>query len=175
MAISRDKKTEIVADLNSLLDTAKLSVFAYYDGINVAQAQELRKLAKAQGTKIRVVKNRLVKVALSQSEKYKDMETTSLNGQLLYAFSDQDEVTSAQTLYNFAKANPDLKIAGGFNQSAILLSSDQVKVIAQLPNEEQLKGQIVKVLAAPITGVINVLSANIKGLINVLNARVQAE
>lgn len=176
MAISRDKKSRIVADISSLLDGNKMSVFAYYDGINVAQAQELRKLAKEHDVKIRVVKNRLVKVALSNSETYKNTDVSSLTGQLLYAFSNSDEVSPAQTLYNFSISNPDLKIAGGFDENGVLMSADQVVELAKLPTKEQLYGLLVGTIAAPISGMVSVLRGNISSLINVINAKAaQAE
>ena len=63
MAISKAKKDTLVADLTALLSEAKLTAYARYQGLTVADLQELRKAAREAGVKIKVVKNRLVKVA----------------------------------------------------------------------------------------------------------------
>ena len=58
MAITKDKKNELVADLTELLSNAKATVFAKYQGLTVAELQELRKVAREKGVKIKIVKNR---------------------------------------------------------------------------------------------------------------------
>ena len=52
MAISKDKKQQLVADLNELLSDAKMTVFAKYQGLTVAEMQELRKAARENNVKI---------------------------------------------------------------------------------------------------------------------------
>lgn len=64
MAISRDKKQTLVAELTELLKDAKGTAFARYQTLTVADLQELRKAAREAGVTIKVVKNRLVRVAL---------------------------------------------------------------------------------------------------------------
>ena len=54
------------------------------------------------------------------------------------------------------------------------MSVEDVKALASLPSKEQLKGQLVGLFAAPLSGFVNVLSGNIRGILNVLNARVQS-
>src|SRR5687767_11966406 len=102
MAISRDKKETLVAELADLFADAKGAVGATYTGLSVADMQELRGQAREQGVVIKVVKNRLVRVALSQNDKFKAADTALLGGQLVYAFSSDDEVAPAQTLAKFA-------------------------------------------------------------------------
>ena len=103
MAITRDKKQALVADFSELLAVSKMTVVAQYKGLSVAELQELRAAARAKGVVIRVIKNRLVRVALSENDTYKDADTSALVGQLLYATSDSDEVAPAQVLNDFAK------------------------------------------------------------------------
>ena len=59
MAISRDKKQTLVAELTELLKDAKGTAFARYQTLTVADLQELRKAAREAGVTIKVVKNRL--------------------------------------------------------------------------------------------------------------------
>ena len=87
MAISKAKKDTLVADLTALLQDAKLTAFARYQGLTVAELQDLRKAAREAGVKIKVVKNRLVRVAMNEIAVYQDTDTTNLVGQLIYAIS----------------------------------------------------------------------------------------
>ena len=85
MALTRDKKNQLVADLSDALKDAKMTAFAEYKGLTVADLQELRKEAREAGVVIKVVKNRLVRVALKEIKEYKDTDTSALKGQLVYA------------------------------------------------------------------------------------------
>ena len=87
MAITKAKKDTLVADLTTLLNDAKLTAYARYQGLTVAELQELRKAAREAGVKIKVVKNRLVRVAMKEIGVYQDTDTTGLVGQLVYAIS----------------------------------------------------------------------------------------
>jgi len=51
------------------------------------------------------------------------------------------------------------------------LAAEDVKVLAALPSKEQLRGQLVGTIAAPLSGFVNVLAGNVRGVLNVLSAR----
>jgi large subunit ribosomal protein L10 len=170
MAISKDKKSTLVADLTELMNNSKMTVYARYQGLTVAELQELRKKARENGVKIKVVKNRLVRVAMNSVAVYKDTDTTGLVGQLLYAISDTDEVAPAKVLAEFAKTHDILQIAGGFNDSGAALSDAEVKALASLPSKNELIAQVVAQLLSPlndsISGVANGISEIVSGLEN---------
>lgn len=171
MAISRDKKQTLVAELTDLLTQAKGTAFAQYAGLSVADVQALRKAAREAGVVIKVVKNRLVRVSLSQIDAYKDTDTSTLTGQLVYAFSDADEVAPAQVLNNFAKANPALQLAGGISGEGVLLSADDAKALAGLPSKNQLIAEVVAQLLSPVHDTVNALSGNLHALLDGIEAK----
>ncbi len=170
MAISKDKKNELVADLTELLTGAKTTVYAKYQGLTVAELQELRKAAREAGVKIKVVKNRLVRVAMGQIAVYKDTDTTGLTGQLLYAVSDEDEVAPAKVLANFAKDHDALCLMGGFGDTGNNLSEDDVKALAAMPSKNELIAQVVAQLLSPVTDSISGLSGGLSGIVSGLEA-----
>ena len=170
MAISKDKKNELVADLTELLSSAKATVYAKYQGLTVAELQELRKLARENGVKIKVVKNRLVRVAMGQIAVYKDTDTTGLTGQLLYAVSDSDEVAPAKVLAEFAKTHDALDLVGGFSDLGKALSSDEVKTLAAMPTKNELIAQVVAQLLSPVTDSVSALSGGLSGIVSGLEA-----
>lgn len=171
MAISRDKKQTLVAELTNLLENAKGTAFAQYAGLTVADIQALRKLARESGVTIKVVKNRLVQVSLSQVATYKDTDTSALKGQLIYAISTEDEVASAQVLNNFAKDYPSLQLIGGLSGEGTLLNADEVKALAGLPSKNQLIAEVVSQLLSPVHDTVNALSGNLHGLLDGIEAK----
>ena len=174
MAISRDKKQTVVGELSELLGNAKMTAFAAYEGLTVADLQELRRAAREAGVTIKVVKNRLVRVALQQSDKLKNVDTSTLKGQLIYALSLEDEVAPAQALANFAKTHEALKLAGAISAEGNLLSEAEVKALATLPSKNDLIAQVMATLVSPVNDVMNGLSGNLHALLDGIEAKANA-
>ncbi|MDB5160857.1 MAG: rplJ [Candidatus Saccharibacteria bacterium] len=171
MALSREKKNEVVADTASLLASSKLTVLAKYQGTPVKSLQQLRRDARGSGTQVRVIKNRLFRLVLDNDQRFASADKDLLVGQLLYAFNAEDEVAPAQSLANFAKLEPQIEFVGALTADGQLLSADDVKALAALPSKDQLRGMLVGTIAAPLSGFANVLAGNVRGVLNVLNAR----
>lgn len=166
MAISKDKKQALVSELAELFASAKGTAVAAYQGISVADLQELRKNARAQGIVIKVVKNRLVRVSMSENNTYKAADTSALVGQLLYAFSDSDEVAPAKVLDEFAKTHPALELVAGFSGEGLALAQAEVKALAGLPSKNQLIAEVVAQLLSPVHDITNGLSGNLHALLD---------
>lgn len=150
MALSRDKKNQLVAELGEALKNAKMTAFAEYKGLTVTDLQELRKNAREAGVSIKVVKNRLVRVAMQEVENLKESDTSALKGQLVYAISTEDEIAAAQVLGKFAKNHPDLKLVGAFADNGDVMDTETVTTLSELPSKDQLIGQIVETLLSPV-------------------------
>ena len=168
MAITRDKKNTLVAELAELFAGAKGSVGAAYTGLNVADMQQLRSAARAENVRIIVAKNRLVRVALEADSKFKAADTSLLSGQLVYAFSSVDEVAPAQVLAKFAKSHPALKLVIGFDGTGDILDTATITALATLPTKGQLRGQLVSVIAGPLSGFLNVANGAQRGFTQAL-------
>ena len=166
MAISKDKKQALVAELRELLAGAKATAVAQYQGISVAELQELRSSARQAGVTIKVVKNRLVRVAMSESDVYKTSDTSALVGQLLYAVSSDDEVMPAKVLNDFAKTHPALQLVAGFSGEGLVQDVADVTALASLPSKNQLIAETVAQLLSPIHDVTNALSGNLHALLD---------
>lgn len=174
MALTKDKKVEILDQLGGLLGSSKLTVMAHYTGTSVKAMQELRSTAKESNTRVMVLKNRLFKMALLSNDALKDVDTGEIKGQLLYAFNAEDEVAPAQVLAAFAKTQDQIKFVGAVNAQGVFLSAEDVKALAALPGKDQLRAQLVGTLAAPLSSFVNVTAGNLRGLINVLNAHAES-
>jgi large subunit ribosomal protein L10 len=171
MAISRDKKQALVTELSDILGSSKMIVAVKYDGTSVADLQELRRTAREAGVSVKVVKNRLLRVAMQDSKTHKDTDTSLLTAQLLYAYSTEDEVAPAQVISNFAKTHPTIDLVAGFDNTGTTLGTADVKALAGLPSKEQLIAQVVAQLLSPVHDVTNALSGNLHALLDGVEAK----
>lgn len=171
MALTKDKKNEVVSEVKSLLNSSKMTVVAKYQGTTVKALQQLRRDARDNGTKVKVVKNRLVIQALKATDSLKDVDVSSLEGMLLYAFNGEDEVAAAQVLNTFAKANPTLEFVGAISPEGVFVSSEDVKALANLPGKNQLIAEVVAQLLSPVHDVTNALSGNLHALLDGIEAK----
>ena len=171
MALTKIQKQEVVGEVADLLSASKMTVVAKYEGTGVKALQALRRDAKANGTKVKVIKNRLVIQAIKATDGFKDTDTSALQGMLLYAFNSEDEVASAQSLHNFAKLNPTLQFIGAINAEGQFIDAESVKALAILPGKNQLIAGLINTLNAPVQGVLSGLNGNLHGLLQGLEAK----
>jgi large subunit ribosomal protein L10 len=170
MALSKEQKTAVVADLTELLSGSKMTVVAEYKGMTVKSMQSLRKEAKGSGTAVKVVKNRLVKQALGDVDTLKGVDVAALNGQLLYAFNDADEVAPAKALSDFAKKEPALQFVGAITAEGAFISAADVKALASLPSKNQLIAGVLNTLQSPVRNTMSVLTGNLHGYLQAIEA-----
>jgi len=174
MALTKQEKSDVIAEVSELLQASKMTVVAKYQGTTVKALQGLRRQSRDNGTKVKVVKNRLVIQALKATDALKDVETSELQGMLLYAFNTEDEVAPAQILAQFAKANPTIEFVGAISAEGKFLNADEVKALATLPGKNQLIAEVVAQLLSPVHDSVNALSGNLHALLDGVEAKATA-
>jgi large subunit ribosomal protein L10 len=171
MALTKQAKLKLVDEVSQLLADSRLTVVAKYQGTTVKALQGLRRDARGNGTKVKVVKNRLVIKAIQANDGLKDVDTSLLNGMLLYAFNSEDEVAPAQSLHTFAKTNPTLEFVGAITADGKFMSADDVKALATLPSKPELIAQVIATLQSPLNDITNGLAGNLHGLLDAVAAK----
>jgi len=166
MPKSRQQKEATLTSLSDGLKTAKAAVFANFQGLTVAQADELRNLCRKEGVKVLVAKKTLLKKAFG--ELGFDADPKVFKGGVATFFGATDEVAPARIVNDFAKKNEIVAIFGG-TLDGNYIDAMFVKNLASLPSKQQLLGQLVGTLNAPVSGFVNVLAGNLRGLVSVLN------
>jgi large subunit ribosomal protein L10 len=175
MALTKQEKEDVVRDVAELLTSAKMTVVAKYQGTGVKAMQQLRRDARDNGTRVQVIKNRLVMKALQASDALKGVDTSGLTGMLLYAFNDADEVAPAKSLAEFAKNNPAFEFVGGITPEGKFVDAEEVKALAAMPSRDEMIAQVIAVLNSPVNGIVSGLSGNLHALLDGLSARAAAE
>lgn len=171
MALNKEQKNEVVSEIAELLSNSKMTVVAKYQGTTVKALQTLRKQARDNGTKVKVVKNRLVIKAVQQNDSLKAADTSALEGMLLYAFNAEDEVAPAKVLADFSKTNPSVEFVGAITPEGTFASADEVKALAALPGKNELIAQVIATLNSPVNDVMSGLSGNLHALLDGVEAK----
>ena len=171
--MNREQKAERVAEIATAIKESEAVFAVDYRGISVPQAAELRTKLIEAGARFSVVKNTLTERAADDADAatLKDY----LEGPTAFTFvsPDGDVALAAKALSQFRKANDVLEFKGGL-MSGEVLTIEQIEAIAKLPAVEVLHGQMVGVLASPITGLVRGLNQLIAGLAIALG-QIQAE
>jgi len=167
MPKTKQQKQQILTQLADNTNKQQAMVFVDYKGLKVGDMVNLRKQLKQAGSRLVVARKTLLAHALK--EKGIEPDLKNMEGQVGAIFAFQDPVAPMQTVHTFGKTNENLRILGGYFEGQIQ-SASRIAAIATLPSREQLLGQLVGTLAAPISGFATVLQGNIKGLVVALNA-----
>lgn len=146
MAITRQKKEEIVAKVADITKSAKTLVFAQFKGLTVAEQNEMRKALRAQEIGYTVAKKSLMSRALSAAGYEGTMP--ALDGEVSLAYG-QDELAPARELAVFVKKfGEHLAFAGGVFGGKFV-SKDEITAIAAIPGMQQLRAQFVQLINSP--------------------------
>jgi large subunit ribosomal protein L10 len=155
MGLNLDDKKAVVAGVAAQLTEAQTLVVAEYKGIGVAQLTRLRAQARKSGVYLRVLKNTLVRRAVSGGPFESLAE--HMSGPLIYSIS-QDPVAAAKVLHDFAKTNDKIVLKAGCHAGK-LMDKAGVQALAAIPGREELLARLLGVMQAPVSGFAVVLAA----------------
>lgn len=156
MAISRDKKVEILGKLKTATEKANTMVFVNFHAVPVVLATEIRKSLRDNGVGYFVAKKTLIKKAFG--EKGFGGSIPDLPGEIAVAYG-ADQIAPAKGIYDYQKKNPDLlKIVGGVFEGNFV-DAQMMTSIAAIPPREILYGMFVNIINSPIQGLVLALDA----------------
>jgi large subunit ribosomal protein L10 len=141
-------------------------VVTQYSGLTVSELTDLRVKLKAQGANLKVIKNRLAKIALNG--KGGEKAGAMFVGPVAIAHS-ADPVAASKVVAEFAKGNEKLVLVGALMGEDVL-DQNAVKALATLPSLDQLRGKIIGLIQAPATKVAGVIAAPAGQLARVIGA-----
>jgi large subunit ribosomal protein L10 len=156
MAITRQKKEEIVAKLSGVVKDASTIVFANFKGLTVGEASEMRKTLKGEGIGYTVAKKSLIKRALGEASF--EGEMPALEGEIAVAYG-KDELAPARELASFVKKfGEHLSLVGGVFGGKYVGKED-ITAIAAIPGVDGLRAQFVQLINSPLQRFAVVLNA----------------
>lgn len=162
--MNRDQKATVIDEVAAQIQESE-AVFAIdYRGISVPQAAELRTKLNDAGARFRVVKNTLTELAADKAGA--DSLKEVLDGPTAFTFVSAENGDVALAAKAIAQVNRELGILAfkGGVMNGEVLSSEQITTLSRLPARDVLHGQLVAMVASPITGLVRGLNALISGL-----------
>ena len=159
--MNREQKAAAIAEIAASIDEAQAIFAVDYRGISVVQIAELRAKLRDADASFKVVKNSLTERAADESgaETLKPL----LSGPTALAFVRGDVATAAKAIADYGRAIQLLSFKGGLMDGAAL-DPEQIRSLSRLPSRDVLYGQLVGVVASPVSGLVRSLSALLGGL-----------
>jgi large subunit ribosomal protein L10 len=162
--MNRDQKAAVVQEVAAQIQESEAVFAVDYRGISVPQAADLRVKLNEAGARFRVVKNTLTLLAADKAGA--DSLKEVLEGPTAFTFvtaEGGDVALAAKALAQFKREHQLLDFKGGV-MNGEPLTAEQIGEIARLPAKDVLHGQLVGMIASPITGLVRGLNALIAGL-----------
>ncbi|MEJ0053592.1 MAG: 50S ribosomal protein L10 [bacterium] len=156
MAITKQKKVDIVEKLKGALGEAASVVFVRFHKLSVADTTKMRKALRAEGVGFYVAKKTLIRRALAERGYTGDVP--ELAGEIAIAWGKGDATLPARSIYEHAKKLKEaLAIVGGVFENAFA-DAGQMTAIATIPPVPVLRGMFVNVINSPIQGFVVALN-----------------
>lgn len=144
MAITKAKKQDILAKLETIKKDADAIVFVKFKGVTVKDTTAMRRAMREAGVGYFVAKKTLMKRVFQGYEG----EMPELEGEIAVAYS-ADAIAPAQTVKEFAKKYKEaIAIAGGVFQG-VFKNKEEMTAIASIPSLQVLRGMFAQLLNSP--------------------------
>jgi large subunit ribosomal protein L10 len=159
--MNRDQKAVAIEEIATHIQESEAVFAVDYRGITVAQVAELRTKLREGDATFKVVKNSLTERAADQAgaTALKDF----LAGPTALTFVRGDIAVAAKAIADYARTTQLLPFKGGL-MGAHPLDVEQIRSLSRLPSREVLYGQLVGMVASPVSGLVRTLGALVGGL-----------
>ncbi len=163
--MKRAEKEKLTEDLKKELSDVRNIFLIDYRGLRTNQLTELRKKIREASSQYKVIKNRLIRKALSEYENQELLK--HIDGPMSFAYTHEDPIPLAKVLVEFAKGSPELKLKAGFVNNAPL-SIEEIKELAKITGRNDLLAKMCFILSSPLIGLIRILKGNQQNLVMML-------
>jgi len=166
MAISRQKKEQLLESYEGGLAKAPHVFLMGFEGISVPDVTELRDEVRKNGGSYVVVKNRIAKRAIKGAT----LEGLSeeFTGTTAAVYGDEDAVAIAKALTEFAKKIPAIKLKAGLLDGQQVAAKD-IEEIAALPSREELIAKLLFLMQSPVSRLARTLNEVQRQIVIVLD------
>jgi large subunit ribosomal protein L10 len=167
MAITRQKKEDILKELVDKFGKSKSVVFANYRGLDVAGISDLRRRLNENDAEMKVAKKTLISLAAKESKI--EIDPSSMEGPIAATFSYKDPLSGIQALFKFSKENDKLKLLGGVIDG-VPVGPEVIEKYAKLPSHEELFAKFIGSMQSPVSGFVGILGNVLGGFVRAISA-----
>jgi large subunit ribosomal protein L10 len=168
--MERADKEKVVESVKATFDKMTSAVFVDFQGLNVEQVSKLRDEFRKSGVDYRVVKNSLVRHAVSHHPWGKKLDDT-LVGMTGVAWSYEDPSAAAKVVKAFRKDHDKLKVKAGLIDGQVLTADQVESQLATMPGKNELRSMLLATMQAPLTQFVQQLAAPSQNFVYLLAAQ----
>lgn len=165
----RPEKIQLANDIANLIVGAQFVYFISYKGLKNKELNAFRDKLFEAGAVCHVLKNRMIR-KVAELNGLEALANTKLTGDTAVVVCQGDASAVAKVIDDFTTSTKGVIAPKcGYFEGAMLTDAE-VKAIAALPSKDQLRAQLLGLLAAVPTGLVRVLNAKVSSIVNVINA-----
>jgi large subunit ribosomal protein L10 len=167
LAISKQRKEELVANYAEWLKQSQAVILTEYIGLSMKQIDDLRSKVREAGGEFHIVKNTLGKLAFERAGL--EVPESLMEGSTAAAFAFNDAPAMAKVLTEFARTSEFVKIKAGYLENR-LITDVEVKNLADLPPLPVMRAQLLGVINAPASKLVRTLAEPARQVAAVIKA-----
>jgi large subunit ribosomal protein L10 len=168
LAISKERKRDLVEQYKALLEEAQGIVITEYRGMNMNQLTALRMKLSESGGKYVVTKNTLLKIALEEAGMAAPEEL--ITGPIAVGFAMTDIASDTKALLDASDDDAlAIKVMGGIMGESVF-DETQLEQLTKLPSLDEIRAQLAGMLTSPMTQIVGLLEAPARDVVGVLDA-----
>lgn len=155
--MKRTEKEELVGFLADIFNNAQVGFLADYRGLSVADVTDLRRRLHEASTGMRVLKNRIAKIAIKDTPFESMMEDITGTRAFIYG---QDAAAQAKVVTKFQGENAKFSLLKGLvvtSEGTSELDVTQIKTLGSLPSRDELVARLLSVLNGPLVGLVSTM------------------
>jgi large subunit ribosomal protein L10 len=172
LAISKERKNEVVAQYSAWIEQSKGVILAEYKGLSMKEIDELRAKVREAGGEFHIVKNTLGKLAFKQQGL--PLPESYFEGSTAVSFAFEDAPSMAKAIAEYARSSDSLKVKGGY-LGKMPISAAEVTSLAEMPPLPVMRARLMGTLLAPASQLARVLSEPGRRVASVLKAYSEKE
>jgi len=164
MAVTKQQKADILADLTAKFKDAQSIGFAATNTLTVAEFGNLRNALREVNASYTVAKKTLIKKALKDALNI-EVDLSDLPGQIGAVCSNEDAVAGLGKVNDLVKSTKGEKVEWAVSIfEGELKDNESTKAIAGLPSRETLLGRLVGSMQSPLAGLARWFDAAAKDI-----------
>lgn len=168
MAITRERKEELVQQYIDKLNQATGIVITEYRGLAMPQMDTIRTKLREVNSEYMVTKNTLLRIALDEAGY--DVPDELLNGPVALSFAYDNLPGTVKALMDVSKDHEILKLKGAIAGQAELIDQSQLKMLSELPSRDELRATLIGLITQPMSQLVSLLVAPQRDVVSVMAA-----
>jgi large subunit ribosomal protein L10 len=172
MAVTKEKKEELVADILEKVKKSQAVYVTSYQGMTMNQFNTLRSKLKASNGAYHVVKNSLAARALKEAGLAVPSEL--LEGPVALGFAYSDMSATAKAFLDFAKEAEKFQVKGAILGQQVLSPKD-VEALSAMPPLPVVRAQLLGLISSPASRIAGVVASGVRQVVNVVKAYADRE